>query len=530
MKIHLLFILLIANITGWSQSPQIRANFKKEYQNIVNSDDTVNLRVYRPNKIILFVENTVLGVKNIFHRKKKVKKPVLYVNTAGNPMMAYLLQMEDSTKYEKYINANTRSLITEIPDSGLFALVLLERAIKENTNINLQVKDKLLEEVSAQINLVVKNQFPFYTYETKNKQLIKFISIRSGNDLFTLTGLYDLTQPSNKYVKDNHLIFQRNDDRDYTGSLLIEIGTDYMNSLRRRPLKTYQTILYGFDVYTPYFKDKKVFPADTSHNPKDRPHASFQYYGWSKKVLDRNNSSRTTWTIKVGKIGGSAGAKFQNTLHQDVSYSPRPRGWGAQIANNGRFGISIEGKQEFCQKSFFHKYAKGKPNGFWNMYSSFITEEKVGTYMSNLSGGLQISNKSFQQNNSNFINHRIRQTVDSRLHHFMYRVSFMTTYVKHNTMLEGYGIFKCREKDNDPLTPPSRYYLGTGQIQRFTYVFNYTLSYTSRYATFFYNWKSLSPETTLGKIGVNSPSSGKEMDISNRWQHFAEIGITFNIK
>jgi hypothetical protein len=60
------------------------------------------------------------------------------------------------------------------------------------------------------------------------------------------------------------------------------------------------------------------------------------------------------------------------------------------------------------------------------------------------------------------------------------------------------------------------------------YVLNTTISYTTRFATLFYNWKSISPETNLAGIGINSPASGKEMNIAKRWQHFAEIGFTFN--
>jgi hypothetical protein len=40
---------------------------------------------------------------------------------------------------------------------------------------------------------------------------------------------------------------------------------------------------------------------------------------------------------------------------------------------------------------------------------------------------------------------------------------------------------------------------------------------------------SLGPETNLGKININSKYSGKELDITNRWHHFAELGLTFNI-
>jgi len=455
------------------------------------------------------------------------------VNTIANPLLTLLIEMETPTEFDKNISAHTRQLITTPvarTNNDLYILVLLERAVNESVGLRsqLHLKDKLLKEISKQINLMTKDQYPYYNYATKEKQLIKFISIRSGNDLFTLVGLYDLFfLPDNKYLKDGGTFFQRNDDRDYTGSLLIEIGTDYLKTLRRRPLKTYQTVLYGFDVYTPYFKDTLLFATDTSFNTLDRPHASFQYFGWSKKGLSRHDRYRWSTTIKFGKIGGSAGAKFQNALHQDISYSPRPRGWGAQIANGGRIGFSVELKQEF----FPHELTKrlNLPDDSWkNVHLSVFTEEKIGSYMTTAGLGIQVSNKTFKQNNQNFINHRIRQTVGNNLDHFMYNISFTGTYVKHNTMLEGYGVFSTMEKNNDFLTPRSRYYLNKDQVRRMNYVLNTTVSYTTRYATIFYNWKSISPETTFGGIGIKSPTSGKEMNIAKRWQHFAEIGFTFN--
>lgn len=469
--------------------------------------------------------------QNIFTnvRQKKVstdKGDAVNVNNIGNNLMSLLIQMEEPTEYEKDISVATRQLISTKSDP--YVLILVQRAIKENKNLNtrLHLKEKLLKEIGLQVNLLMEDQYPYYNYSTKQKQLVKFVSIRSGNDMFTMAGLIDLVFfGKNKYWKDGGTFFQRNDDRDYTGSLLIELGTDYLNTLRRRPLKTYQTLLYGFDVYTPYFKDAIKFPADTSFNKLDRPHASFQYFGWGKKGISRGDKYRWSTVIKFGKIGGNAGPKFQNALHQDISYSPRPRGWGAQIANGGRIGFSIEFSQEFFPKKFF---TGTNLNDWKNMYASIITEEKIGTYMSTASMGFRLSNKNFRQCNQNFINHRIRQTVNTFADHLMYNILFLATFVKHNTMLEGYGLMSTREEDNDVLTPSSRYYLNKDQVRRINYLFNTTVSYTTRFGTVFYNWKSISPETKLGLIGINSPCSGQEMNIAKRWHHFAEIGFTFN--
>ncbi len=483
------------------------------------------------------------------HKISVEKSSEKNVNRIGQDLLKLLIEMERPTKSDKNISPATRALLTTKDDP--YVLVLLERAINESDLFILRcrvhpkidhskgscvlsrpeplhLKDKLLKEVSKQINSLTKDLYPYYNYNTKEKQVIKFASIRSGNDLFTLAGLYDeFFMPKNKYMKDGGVFFQRNDDRDYTGSFLIELGTDYFKTLRKRPIKTYQTIFYGFDVYTPYFRDSIIFATDTSFNVLDRPHASFQYFGWSKKGLSKTNRYKWSTTVKFGKIGGQAGAQFQNALHQDISYSPRPRGWGAQIANGGRIGFSLELKEEFYPIEYSKKWSS-RENDWKKLFSSFFAEQRIGTYMTTLGLGVQLSNKSFQQNNHNFIEHRIRQTTYNLLDHLMYNIAFSATYVIHNTMLEGYGIMSTQEKSNDYLTPYSRYYLDHDQVRRINYVLNTTVSYTTRFATIFYNWKSISPETTLSNIGIPSPNSGKPMNIHKRWHHFAEIGFTFN--
>lgn len=455
-------------------------------------------------------------------------RPYGNINTSGNELMKILFQMEALTFSEEKISPQTRYLISLVKEP--YVLVQLERAINEDiSNANpggtdYMFRQKILKEVSYQLQLIMGSTLPYYTYNTREKKFIKFVSVRSGNDLFTIAGIIKEFYPKGYYVPDNLFYFQRNDDRDYTGSFLLEAGTDYLNFLRKRPVKSYQTLLFGFDVYTPYFRDSVKFDSDTSYNALDRPHASFQYFGWSKKALSKYEKFRWSTTIKVGRIGGKTGERFQNALHQDVSYSPRPKGWGAQIADGGRLGISVE-----CEHAYqFYVYNRKNENSVFNLNLSPFFEEKFGTYMTNVSGGVRIGNKKFSQANHNFIHHRTRQTVANAFDHLSWSVSFQATYVIHNTMLEGYGIVNSTEHKNDRFTPRSLYYLRYDQVRRWTYMLNVCASYTARFATFFYNWKSFSPETYLGKIGINGPG-GNEMDISKRWHHFAEIGMTFNV-
>jgi hypothetical protein len=483
-----------------------------------------NMQVFNPepNVYVRTWQNIRLEWPQIFEYRQNI-------NTIGEGLMHTIFEIERLTHSEKEISSATRYVLSRIPSE--YVLVVLERAIKENINHidptlpdDFLFRQKILKEVSNLINLKMKYQFPNYNYETTKKKPIKFVSIRSGNDLFTPTGIISSFYGKNYYVPDIP-VFQRNDDRDYTGSFLLEIGTDYLNLLRRRPIKSYQTLLYGFDVFTPYFRDTSIFFADTTHNIKDRPHASFQYFGWSKKCISKYNRYRWVTTFKFGRIGGKTGENFQTALHQDISNSPRPKGWGHQIANGGRLGISLEGEQEFF---IFQNDWHPNNSDFFKMNLISTIAEKIGTYMTMVTYGLQLTNKNFTENNQNFINKRTRQTVNYRLEHLMWNIGMNINYTFHNTMLEGYGIFSTSEKDSDILTPKSKYILDDCQIKRITYVTNITLSYTSRFATFFYNWKSYSPETNLAGIGVTSPS-GNEMSLKNRWHHFAEIGIVYHL-
>jgi hypothetical protein len=447
-----------------------------------------------------------------------------------------IIATELPNEFSDIVSPETRSIFSKT--KGIYSLVLLELGFYDNDTISTFLRDKLMDEASFHIELLSKVLYPYYKYETRRKNMINFISVRTGNDLFTLTGLVGNFRK--KYVKDGNILFQRNDDRDYTGSLLIELGTDYMNSYRKTHIKSYQTILYGFDVFTPYNRDKDetIFKNDSSINDQDRPFGSFQYFGWSKKCISRPDVYAWESTIKVGKIGGQLGKKFQTVLHQDVSYSPEPKGWASQIANSGRLGISLEFAQEY-QPNIFEKINDNDHQKFSNLYLSIISDEKTGTFVTNTSLGAKISNKSIKQNNHNFISQReINDQFKNGKTQFinwnkiskylMYSIKYKITYVVHNTMLTGYGIFNSREDTSKQLLL-SPYFLDKCQVREWTQTLNITLSYTTKYLTIFYNWMSLGPETNLGKININSKYSGKELDITNRWHHFAELGLTFNI-
>jgi hypothetical protein len=125
------------------------------------------------DKAFIKLDSTLLDTTPV---KLKVKKA--NVNSAANNLLSYLLEMEELTKYEDKISADTRELITNIEEKDLYIVVLLERSLKENLEVNKFVRNKISEELSDQINLLSKNKYPYYTYETKNKKYINFVSIR----------------------------------------------------------------------------------------------------------------------------------------------------------------------------------------------------------------------------------------------------------------------------------------------------------------------------------------------------------------
>jgi len=357
---------------------------------------------------------------------------------------------------------------------------------------------------AAQTDTVVK-------IPSKKSTAIRFIGLRSGNDLFTMAGLI------RPLAKIGRPFFQYNHDRDYSASVLLEVGINRLRLPYNTKSSGYQVLLYGIDLFTPYHKNIIVFTSNDSYNTLDRPHAVYQYFGWSEKRVAANGKFRWSNTIKIGKIGGSAGERFQKMIHGTVASTP-PRGWGAQIAGSGRFAAGIESRQEWQLAQ--HKALR----------LSGFTEEKVGAFITSMGTGLRLSNKSFAATDMNFITALKEGSRKKSKDGLMYAASFSVTYVQHNTALEGYGWFNSTEQIDSISPKGSHYFLRRNQLRRFVCLLNTTVSYTTRNVTFFYNWFSIGPETWLGKTGIISPLSHVELDLTNRWHHFAEFGAVWHIR
>lgn len=449
-------------------------------------------------------------------------------NSQALKLKQTILCLESRNFYNQEITEHTDSLLNKIND--IHVLAMLENEFTNDTQLPLLFKEKIIHFISTNINVKTKEQYSLYNYNTTNRKIVKFLSIRSGNDLFTLGGLIGLISGDKHPIKDKSFYIQRNDDRDYTGSLLIEIGTDLLSHFRRTPSLSYSTFFYGFDVYTPYYQDTSIFNTDTSYNSLDRPHGTFQFFGYSKNGIFNNDKCTYVIKGKIGRIGGQIGPKFQNAIHQDISYSLRPKGWGAQISNGGRIGFNIEGKYAFQPNFFLFNFrdATSKKNlEISRLAGSVYTEAKLGSYISSVSLGLKLSNRTFSQTNDNFVSYH-NQYRHKFINSLSYAISYQVNGIFHNTMLEGFGYFKTNESNADPLTPKSLYYLTHSQVRRITQVLNISVSQTLRYVTWFYNWKSIGPETKLADIGIKSPADNSiNLNIGGRWHHFAELGILY---
>jgi hypothetical protein len=485
----LIFILIYG--TSWSQqdSMNLEEKFENELDQLINS----------PNK--------VHAARFFWHRNGR--KPYGYVNTAAEKLTTCLIQSEKNKLFVAEISENTNKLLNKITDP--FVLTLLDRAIinyqfVDSLNLSLNeyeaFKSKLRNTIGIEQVRLSTLKHPFYTYDTHEKQFLKFFYIHHGNDLLN--------------------IFHRNLDRDYTGSFLAEFGTDYLNPKRAMPIKSYQTLIFGLEVYTGNIRSVNPLVDST-----DRPSGAFQYIGWGKYTLSKSSRVRYYSKIKVGQIGGKGGEAFQNTLHENVSYSKISQVWNNQIANGGRLAFSFEHKREWDLRTSKEKI-RFQP----------FADIMVGSFMTKPSVGISFTNRKFSENSHHHVNLRNKQDISSISQHLKVGASWKTSYVIHNSMLSGMGIVNSREKKqklndviahklNENTIAFSKYVLENHNINRILHTFNLNFSYTTTYATIIYNYYLFSPET---KLNTQFLEDNYAFNLSKRWHKFAEIGLSFNIK
>ena len=382
-----------------------------------------------------------------------------------------------------------------------------------------QLKEMLFL-INKRMEEIMADNISMYRFTETSKKWIRGVYVDHGNDFLSLASWY-------------------NDDRDMTGSFRIEIATDqfkmrvfdgYSNqkfNLNSRNFYSYQSIFFGGEGYTPYLRDTTIFNSSTAVDTNDRPYAAFQYVGRAKFRVSRHGKFRMMNQFKIGTIGSTRPGIIQSVIHRDVTIrSYTPNGWGAQIANGGRIGFSVEYYPEWM---LTHLRSRNGIN------LSVFSELKYGTDMTSAGIGFGYSNKGFLQSggiNLPFVDRSSTTFKEFLRFNIIYtgRVSYRR--VIHNSMLEGYGIIKHRI-DEDPTSPIDVYHLQPDQMKRNVFISEFSLNIRFNYCGLVLKQVIMSPEYDLPVNSITYPVGEKGV-ISNHntssWNHYCTVGIFFLLK
>lgn len=379
---------------------------------------------------------------------------------------------------------------------------------------NQLVKKKLIHAISVQMKIIGDNTLPWYNYNITEKKWIKGIQIESANDLFALPA------------------YKRNNDMDYTGSLKISISTDILKLNGPIPNLTYQNLIYGGEVYTPFFKDTNIFNQQYAYNVNDRPHGCFEYIGVESHGIGRRYNTRWTNQVRVGTIGGRFGHNFQYFLHRDISFSPYPTGWDAQISNPGRLAFQYNFKHEF---QFLWKQSNAQDSAF-RVVPSGSYEVAAGHFMSYVEVGFNLSTQNFKDRNQDNVMPLVRTYKENekfqKVRGYL-NLAISARGVIHNTMMEGYGVFCTKETDTGSFATASLYKMEYEDLRRVVFFSSFTLGLRFRNINLLYSHQIKSPEFSKNWEGViNIPSdnpdeSSKTIQLSKYWHQYATIGLVY---
>ena len=422
-------------------------------------------------------------------------------------IVEYLFELEKNNYEQNGLKQTTMKTITSFKDLrhlNTMMVRVINRFDSNSTAHEQLIRRKLIHAISDQMKLIAENTQAWYNFNTVEKQWIKGIQIESSNDLFAIGG------------------FQKNNDVDYTGSLKVSISTDLFKMHGLIPTQSYQNIIYGGEVFTPFFKDTIIFPSDTSFSLNDRPHANFEYIGYEINAISNNYRWRWTFSPKIGIIGGRFGYNFQYFLHRDISLSPYPNGWDAQIGNDGR--LALQGNLKI-ERLFFNSQANLPNNPFRILVPSGSAELAIGHFMSYGELGFNLSSQNFRnRNQDNILPPGKHYTGYQRLRFAKgyYNFNFSGRHVIHNTMLEGFGVFQDSEKDPDSFADESQHKLGVDEVKDFVFFSNVTLGAQFSKFNVFYKYSIKSPE-----VNIENAVEIDGVSINDRWHHYATIGLSF---
>lgn len=265
----------------------------------------------------------------------------------------------------------------------------------------------------------------YYRYYNAKKKILKGVRFYTDNDIFSI---FD------------------NRDHEYTGGLKLEFITDFfglklLSPRRDHKFLSYQSLIFGFELYTPNVIDiKDISDLDI----RDRPFASFQYLGRSRNIISLDGDYRSSGVLKIGLIGGDVSRNFQRLLHRDLTDSDNNNGWDYQIANGGRLAIQYDLSNEW-QYNFKKK----------NLYFNYGIEAKGGFEKTSITPTIALTNKSFFEKNAHYAinsgnsNFGTQKWGQQFLQTIFYEAKLEPEIVFYNSLLQGY-ITKNKEfKFND---------------------------------------------------------------------------------
>lgn len=373
------------------------------------------------------------------------------------------------------------------------------------------VQKKLIHTISVQMQTIAENTLPLYNYPTIEKKWFKGFQIEHANDLLHFG------------------MFQKNNDMDYTGGLKFSIITDLLKLDLFNPTQSYQLITYGGEVYTPYFKDTSLFKTADATNPLDRPHGSFQFIGLENHAIGKYYKSRRTSNIRLGIIGSPFGYNFQFYLHRDLSVSPAPIGWDAQIGFPGR--LALQGNYKY-ERLLDGKQADPAKSNRLRIVPSFSIEAAAGHFMTYLESGFNLSTHNFREKNQiNIVSkaYTTKRTQVIKKAVFYADLNITVRGVIHNAMLDGFGLFVTGEENPLAFAKKSKYFLPRSRVRPLVLFTNLSFGWQLSKFNVFYKYSIKSPEYNSSGLLDAVNKKGENISPTAYWHHYGSLGISFTL-
>ena len=507
-----------------SPAPQEQRKPNKNYEVIDTS-----IRQQLPNQVKVVADNFSKLFNAVYFNENQLLISVFKIGQHQFDIDKFVTQL-DCIKYPETANMLDLALELMIDSAGDRNTALHPF---ENANQTVSVLKQCLAAVRNRYTAILDREVSMYRFSESSKKVLKAIYVEHANDFFSIP----------KY----------NDDRDMTGAFRIELFTDLFKmrlfspysdrwwNLNGREWYAYQSVFVGGEGYTPFLRDTTIFVNDTSYDRNDRPYASTQYFGRAKYRMHKNGRIRIFSQFKLGSIGSSSPGSIQSALHRDLTIgSVRPNGWGAQIAAGGRISAQYEVSHEFLLLGENWFFTKGLTK--WNTFKgkkwinvSIFDELKLGHDMTSVGVGLGLSNMGFKERGGidmPFIERKPGAGLKNFFTKtFVFSYRFLYRYVVHNSMLEGYGIFK-QTPDEDPTSPRDRWVLTGKQVRRHVQIHEVSLNFRLRFCGIKIKQTFMSPEYRLPVNNMIYPFAGGGQPGKHNtspWNHTGTLGFYFKI-